>query len=72
MKNNNLTNLIKLNQTFADAARKHYASAGLTYADVPQIVGITGACENVDTLFRVGSRVKVPLFFSQTGQLSLE
>jgi asparaginyl-tRNA synthetase len=39
---------------------------------VPQIVGITGACENVDTLFKVKSRVPVPLFFSQTGQLTLE
>jgi len=38
----------------------------------PQIVGITGACENVDTLFRVGSRVGAQLFFCQTGQLNLE
>lgn len=72
MKNNNLKNLITLNQTFAEAAKDHYASTKLTYVDVPQIVGITGACENVDTLFRVGSRMNVPLFFSQTGQLSLE
>lgn len=72
MKNKNLKNIIELNQTFTAAASKHYAGTGLTYVDVPQIVGITGACENVDTLFRVGSRIKVPLFFSQTGQLSLE
>src|SRR5690348_13984243 len=72
MKNNNLKNIIELNQTFARAAEEHYVASGLTYVDVPQIVGITGACENVDTLFRVKSRVPVPLFFSQTGQLSLE
>lgn len=70
--NNRLKDLIALNETFTDTAREHYSSTGLTYAEVPLIVGITGACENVDTLFRVGSRLKIPLFFSQTGQLSLE
>jgi asparaginyl-tRNA synthetase len=50
----------------------HYKKAGLQYADVPEIVGITGACENVDTLFKVGNRLDLPLFFTQTGQLSLE
>jgi len=55
-----------------NAAHNHYRQAGLAHVPVPQIVGITGACENVDTLFRVGSRVKVPLFFCQTGQLNLE
>ena len=72
MKKHHLKDLIELNATFADAAHTHYVGMGLTYVDVPQIVGITGACENVDTLFRVGSRLQVPLFFSQTGQLSLE
>lgn len=72
MNKNQLKNLIEINQTFADAARAHYAASGLIYVEVPQIVGITGACENVDTLFEVKSRVDTPLFFSQTGQLSLE
>ncbi len=72
MNQNHLKNLIEINQTFAEAARAHYAASGLTYVDVPQIVGITGACENVDTLFKVKSRLDAPLFFSQTGQLSLE
>jgi asparaginyl-tRNA synthetase len=67
-----LKDLITLNETFADAARQHYSSIGLTHVEVPSIVGITGACENVDTLFRVGSRLHILLFFSQTGQLSLE
>lgn len=51
---------------------KHYKKIGLQPADVPLIVGITGACENVDTLFKVSNRANVPLFFTQTGQLSLE
>lgn len=44
----------------------------MTYVNVPQIVGITGACENVDTLFRVQNRLSLPLFMTQTGQLALE
>ncbi|MBI2309594.1 hypothetical protein HYU89_01730 [Candidatus Collierbacteria bacterium] len=44
---------------------------GLQYAEVPAIVGITGACENVDTLFKIGNRLNLPLFFTQTGQLAL-
>ena len=50
----------------------HYKKMGLQYADVPAIVGITGTCENVDTLFKVGNRLNLPLFFTQTGQLALE
>ena len=44
----------------------------MVYVDVPEIVGITGACENVDTLFKIGNHSDLPLFFTQTGQLSLE
>ncbi len=51
---------------------RYYKSLGLPYVNVPELVGITGACENVDTLFRVSSRTGVPLFMTQTGQLSLE
>lgn len=72
MPNPELKNAIPLASTMCQAAHEHYRAAGLTHVPVPQIVGITGACENVDTLFRVGSRVPVPLFFSQTGQLTLE
>jgi asparaginyl-tRNA synthetase len=50
----------------------HYKQTGLQYADVPEIVGITGACENVDTLFKIGNNLNLPLFFTQTGQLALE
>ncbi len=69
---NKLKNLIEINHTIAGATHEFYRNAGLTYVDVPEIVGITGACENVDTLFKVGSRLNIPLFFTQTGQLSLE
>lgn len=51
---------------------EYYKKLGLQYVDVPAIVGITGACENVDTLFKVGNRLDLPLFFTQTGQLALE
>ncbi|MCL5675573.1 MAG: hypothetical protein M1120_00410 [Patescibacteria group bacterium] len=67
-----INNLIKINNALNDGARNHYRKIGLTYVDVPQIVGITGACENVDTLFKIGNRLGLPLFMTQTGQLSLE
>jgi len=70
--NQHFANLVKVNQSLNQGAYQYYKSIGLTYVDVPEIVGITGACENVDTLFKVGNRRGVPLFFSQTGQLSLE
>ncbi len=65
-------NLVKINQSLVQAASANYAKRGLTYCEVPEIVGITGACENVDTLFKVGNRLDLPLFFTQTGQLALE
>jgi len=64
--------LIKINAALNSGAQKHYEDIGLQYVDVPEIVGITGACENVDTLFKVGNRLDLPLFFTQTGQLALE
>src|SRR5512142_3394148 len=72
MPRNDLKNLLPIASTVIDAAHRHYSSHGLMHVPVPQIVGITGACENVDTLFKVKSRVPVPLFFCQTGQLTLE
>ncbi|MFH2063514.1 MAG: amino acid--tRNA ligase-related protein [bacterium] len=67
-----LRHIIPIFSTMREAAHVHYRNHGLTHVPAPQIVGITGACENVDTLFRVGSRVGAPLFFCQTGQLNLE
>jgi asparaginyl-tRNA synthetase len=70
--NEHFANLVKINQSLNEGAAKNYKKRGLTYVDVPEIVGITGACENVDTLFKVGNHQDLPLFFAQTGQLSLE
>lgn len=66
------SNLVTINQNLNFGAWQNYQKMGLTYVDVPEIVGITGACENVDTLFKVQNRLTIPLFMTQTGQLSLE
>lgn len=65
-------NLVSINQSLNYGARNSYKKRGRIYVDVPEIVGITGACENVDTLFKIGNRRDLPLFFTQTGQLALE
>ena len=70
--NNHFGYLVAINQSLNQGAAQHYRKMGLTYVDVPEIVGITGACENVDTLFKVGNRLSLPLFIAQTGQLALE
>lgn len=67
-----MRSLIKVNAAIRKGVTRHYEALRLQYVSVPQIVGITGACENIDTLFRVGNRLDLPLFFSQTGQLALE
>jgi len=64
--------LVKINQSLTQGASENYTKRGMTYCEVPEIVGITGACENVDTLFKVGNNQDLPLFFTQTGQLALE
>lgn len=65
-------NLVKVNESLNLGAAEHYKRSGLKYVDVPEIVGITGACENVDTLFKIQNRLVLPLFMTQTGQLALE
>lgn len=71
--NDHFSNLVKITETAHKAVLQHYVTAGLIYVDVPAIVGITGACENVDTLFKVQSHQPgLNLFFTQTGQLALE
>lgn len=65
-------NLVGINSSVFYGTIDHFKKIGLQYAEVPAIVGITGACENVDTLFKVGNRLSLPLFFTQTGQLALE
>lgn len=65
-------NLIKINQDSQEGCFKNFQKMGGTYVDTPTIVGITGACENVDTLFKIYNRLSLPLFFTQTAQLYLE
>lgn len=67
-----LKNLIEISASLNKGVQLHFEKLGHVYVDVPAIVGITGACENVDTLFKVGNRLGIPLFFTQTGQLALE
>ena len=69
---NHLKNLIQISSSLQKGVQLHFEKINLQYVDVPAIVGITGACENVDTLFKVGNRLGIPLFFTQTGQLALE
>lgn len=70
--NQHFSNVVLVNQSLNLGAQSSFRARGRVYVDVPEIVGITGACENVDTLFKVGSRVGRALFFTQTGQLALE
>ncbi len=70
--NDHFANLVRVNEDLCFGAAENYRRRNMAYVDVPEIVGITGACENVDTLFKVGNRLDLPLFFTQTGQLSLE
>lgn len=65
-------NLLSVTSSMFYGSIEHYRKTGLRYIEVPLIVGITGACENVDTLFKVGNRLNLSLFFTQTGQLGLE
>jgi asparaginyl-tRNA synthetase len=62
--------LLAIRESSINAARAHYQASGLPEAAVPVLVGITGACENVSTLFHVAGGARVHL--TQTGQLALE
>lgn len=53
-----------------DALQAYYKELGLTRIRVPLVVPITGACENVATLYRLPGRPG--RYLAQTGQLSLE
>ena len=64
--------IMNMHGTMQQAAMNYYPTTGLKYVVVPYIVGITGACENVSTLFTIGNKKSVPAFFNQTGQLGLE
>jgi asparaginyl-tRNA synthetase len=65
-----LRELLHVREAAVDGARRYFQQSGLTEVAVPVLVGITGACENVSTLFRLSG--DVPVHLSQTGQLALE
>ncbi|HLD39310.1 MAG TPA: asparagine--tRNA ligase [archaeon] len=53
------------------AARKYFAERGFTEVLVPHITKVTGACENIDTLFEL-DYFGQSAYLVQTGQLYLE
>ena len=55
--------IMNMHGTMQQAAMNYYPTTGLKYVVVPYIVGITGACENVSTLFTIGNKKSVPAFF---------
>jgi hypothetical protein len=59
--------MIEMYGTLQASVHRYYPTKKLTYCDVPQIVGITGACENVDTLFKIVNHRAIPLFFFTDG-----
>lgn len=66
----NFLDLLSVRQSMTDALRGYFKSSNVREVSVPVIVGITGACENVSTLFRVANGPRLHL--TQTGQLALE
>lgn len=66
------SHLALLNQSLTSGIHEYHRSRGLTYIDVPEMVGITGAHGQIDSLFRIQNRYDLPLFFIQTSQFSLE
>ena len=61
----------EINNSLMMAAITHLSSSGFKWVDVPILTKITGACENVDTLYEVNHFGK-NAYLSQTGQLFLE
>src|SRR5437667_2644511 len=55
--NTHFAHLVKINESLNLGAADNYRKRNMVYVDVPEIVGITGACENVDTLFKIGNRL---------------
>lgn len=60
--------LSRLRTAAVDALRAHYRQDGLLEVRAPILVDVTGACENVSTVFQVGTG----RMLAQTGQLALE
>lgn len=69
-----ILNLSTITEVVNEATAAFYKDIGAKWVDVPQIVGVTGACENLATLFQIiYSKMKDnPFYGTQTGQLALE
>ena len=61
----------KVNDALYWGALDYFRKNGFTWVDVPTLTRITGACENVDTLYSVDHFGK-NAYLAQTGQLYLE
>ncbi len=64
--------IMELHTTLHLTALSYYPTTGLKYVLVPQMVGVTGACEQIKTLYRILNKLNLPLYAPQTGQLALE
>jgi len=64
--------IARIESTLTRGADDYFREHGFVrIPTVPQVVGITGACENIDTLFKVNYFGQNG-FLTQTGQLALE
>jgi len=63
--------LDQVNDALMWGARDYFRAHGFLWVDVPTITRITGACENVDTLYAV-DHFGMEAYLAQTGQLYLE
>jgi len=61
----------KINASLMFGAMNYLHHAGFTWIEVPTITKITGACENVDTLYKL-MHFGQEAYLAQTGQLYLE
>lgn len=61
----------RVNDAALWGARSYFRENGFVWIDVPTITNITGACENVDTLYPL-EHFGMEAFLAQTGQLYLE
>lgn len=63
--------ITKIEAATLKAARKYFEEEGFTEVTVPHITRVTGACENIDTLFELDYFGETA-YLVQTGQLYLE
>ncbi|MFH1780136.1 MAG: amino acid--tRNA ligase-related protein [Candidatus Micrarchaeota archaeon] len=68
---NGMQRIDRVNAALYEGALEYFLSNGFTWVETPTITSITGACENVDTLYALDHFGK-QAFLAQTGQLYLE